>query len=472
MKKRLVTILVLLVVLCGGARYYVSHHAKERFMRFLDAENRQQQLFDFNLSAFEGGWFRGAARVLAHPRKSLDGFVDPIELNETLSFGPVIFPDLRLGWMGMRYTIGLDALLSAEGKDSEFYRSLQKPVTIAYRGRIDFSDRVWEDTRVAPIVSVSKDKSRLEVGPIHVRDRYKMADLTGVWHAEAPRIYMDTHGERNDSLEITQPNLDAAIEEFVGDRIVFGSYRAGASRITIRLPELAGKGPLRTAGSLGLGLHRQSDSEASFAFDLEARALDDATVAAAKGVRRNTLKLRMEHLGIAGLEVLVQMQKRREELTRKMAEAMDRHDDIALQKAILGLQALEGDWLKVYNRLLIPGKTTLHLENDLESGRTNRLVLDLTYTGTPLKGDPMSALIALGAHADRLVEGSFSLTLEKSLAEKLYPNAVLILNSMAAKNLAKLENGVYRLKGEIKGGKIVINGTAYAPQELIMMILM
>jgi len=142
-----------------------------------------------------------------------------------------------------------------------------------------------------------------------------------------------------------------------------------------------------------------------------------------------------------------------------------------MQKTILALQALDDEWVKIYNDLLIPGKTRLILDETLGSDKTSRLKLDLTFTGPKIQGNAMSAMIALMAHMDRLVEGSFELTLEKKLAQRLYPHAVFILDSMVSKNMATLKEGIYHLKGQIKGGKIIINGTKYAPQELVMLIL-
>jgi len=75
-------------------------------------------------------------------------------------------------------------------------------------------------------------------------------------------------------------------------------------------------------------------------------------------------------------------------------------------------------------------------------------------------------------NANRLIDGDFDVSVKKSLLSELYPNAVFIFDSMANKNLATFKDGVYHLKGAIKGGKIIINNTKYNPQELIMMILM
>jgi hypothetical protein len=200
--------------------------------------------------------------------------------------------------------------------------------------------------------------------------------------------------------------------------------------------------------------------------------LNPETAKAWEGLEEAKLRLKVESLGIRGIEKLAAMERERQEVQSELARAVGVKDDIAMQKAILALQALDNGWIDAYNRLLIPGKTRLILDETLKGEKESRLHLDLTFTGQKLPDDPFSAMVALTTGMDRLAEGSFDLHIEAKLLARMAPQGKMILDSMVQKGLASLTEGVYRLKGALTGGKIVINGTRYAPQELIMMILM
>jgi hypothetical protein len=167
------------------------------------------------------------------------------------------------------------------------------------------------------------------------------------------------------------------------------------------------------------------------------------------------------------------MQKERQALQEEIARAMGQGNDPAMQKAILALQVLDDSWIEAYNTLLLPGETRLILDETFTGTREGHLHLDLRFTGKRLpENDPFGAMVALTTGMENLAEGEFSLQIDQMLLKKIAPEAELLLSSMAQKGLASFEKGTYRLQGALQKGKIIIHGTPYAPQDLIMKILL
>ena len=471
MKKSVV--IGLLVVVAGffGWRGYISSHGKEYFREYLDAAQRaQKEMARFELTEYKNGFSGAEATVKVH---FLGGEVsplrNPLKIRSRVEYGPMIFPDFSPAIMRISTEKKLEEMLTREGA-KELGSSLKKPVTISYRGLMDWTHVVHERINVSAIESREGNRTLFEVTPIRIEGSYALSTLAGRWHFETDRVeYRNL--KQGDRLLMTSPAIEAELQSIDPSGLIFGSYKMEAKELLFKAPENGLTRPVRFAGALEMGLKKKTEETAVLTLGLQLDSDDETTLKEWRGIRRVAVKLGMENLGVEGLNKLAQLQKERQAIQQKLTAAVGRKDDVAMQKAILALQALDNRWVELYNTLLIPGKTTLHLEEEIETTKLSRLRVDLRYTGQPLQGNAMSAMISLAANADRLAEGTFDLTLEKALAKKLYPNAVFVLDSMVSKNLATFNEGLYHLKGEIKEGKIIINGTKYAPQELVMMIL-
>jgi len=472
MKKSIVTGLLAVVLVFLGWRSYISSHGKEYFQEYLDAAQRAQKgMARFELVEYKNGFSGAEATVKVHLLDGEDSpLKNPLEIRSRIEYGPVIFSGFDLGLMRIDAKKSLRELLKAE-EAKTLESSIEKPVTISYRAVMDWTHVVHEETRISEITAKEGNRSLVSVAPIRIDGSYELSTLAGRWHFGSEKlVYRDF--ERKDRLTVLAPSIDAQLQSIDPDGLLFGRYRVAAKEIEFVAPGNGVTEPVRFTGALELGLQKKTEESVALELGLNLQSEDEATRKMWEGIRRLSLKLSMENLGLAGLKKLVALQKERQAIQKKLAAAVGRKDDIAMQKAILALQMLDDRWIELYNTLLIPGKTTLHIEEEIQGAKLSRLALDLRYTGRPLQGNAMSAMISLAAHADRLVEGSFDLTLEKALAKKLYPNGIFVLDSMVSKNLATLKEGLYHVKGEIKEGKIIINGTKYAPQELVMMILM
>jgi hypothetical protein len=386
-----------------------------------------------------------------------------------VDYGPFFLSSLSLGLLriesGGSFSHWLD-----EAHRKAFLATVPRDVGYRYLGVMDLFHVMHERIALSKIEAYDPEtKQRLTMEPLEIVSNFVLSSLKGRAEFVSDRLALED-GKSGEKLVVDRPWIAARIQEFREEGPLFGTlgFAADELRLSLKQPRTH---TLRFDGQGELALLKRSETLADLRFSLGLRAMNRTTRQSWEGVRKVSVDLKLQNLGVAGIEAAAKLEREQKKIRQEMLAASRLGDDLAMQKAILALQAFDGRWIEVYNALLLPGKTRLILDERIVTEKESRLRLDLTFTGKKLQGDPMRAFIALAAQTDRLVEGSFDLTLEKALAKKFSPEAALILDSMAEKGLAKLEGGLYRLKGEIRGGKIVINGTRYDPQELALMIL-
>ena len=472
MKKIILWSAGLVVLVFLGWRGYISGHGEEYFRQYLDGSKRLQQgVVRLELKKYLNGF--SSAEALVEARFSgadVSPLRNPLPIESRIDYGPFFFSELRPGLLRITTHKRLAELLTKEGAE-ELRRSLERPVKIDYLGIMDWGHVMHEELLLSSIRVREANMSVATVSPVRIEGTYRLSDLRGHWTLTTPRIEFENPKTR-ESLKIEGLSAEMSIQEIEKEGPIFGRYSLNAQRIRAVFANAGSRERLDFGGSMRIGLEKTTPELATLKLGIALRSEDNATRTLWKGIHSASLDLTLKNLGIEGLRRLSALEKERQAIQERLATAVGDNDDLAMQKAILALQALDKRWIDIYNALLIPQKTTLHLEETIEASQRSRLLLDLRYTGQPLQGDAMTAMISLLAHADRLAEGRFDLTLEKSLAKRLYPNGIFVLDSMVDKNLATLKAGLYHLEGEIKKGKIIINGTKYAPQELMMLILM
>ncbi len=466
-KSVLITIGVLLALYFGG-KAYISSHGKEYFLEYLAAAKKAQKSgVEFELQEYKNSLTGAEATVKIRFAQKVDPFRNPLVIKSRVDYGP--FFGFQPGLIRVEGRKDLAELLTPEGA-KKLQKKLQKPVRIDYSGLMDWTHVMHEEAEISSIEVRDGNRSLLTIAPIEIQGAYALKDLAGRWSFRTEKLeYKDEKSKER--LELKEPSVKAELQAMEPSGLVFGAYRIDVKEATVEAHDKGMAEAMKFSGGLGIGLKRVDPKRAELRLALGLESRSEATAKAWEGIEKIALKLRMKDLGVEGLEKLVALQKEREKIQAELSQAMGVRDDAAMQKAILALQMLDDRWIGIYNTLFVPGKTTLHLEEEIQASKLSRLVLDLRYTGKPLQGNAMSAMISLMANAGNLVEGSFDLTLEQALAKRLYPNAIFVLDSMVSKNMASLKDGVYHLKGELKGGKIVINGTQYAPQELMMLIM-
>ena len=472
MKRWIIGVLLIAGGLFVGGRSFISRHGEAYVKEVLDAYNRARRGgVRLELVSYEGGWNGAEAKVRV--RGERDGaqaavWRTPLILKFRVDYGPLL-----AGWHPGLIRLRNESRLSRWMRPDiarSFLRRVPGDITCRYDGRMDWWHTMHETIRLSRIdVNDPKRGERFIVEPPEIRDDFALASLRGRAELSAREItLLDT--EKGERLEVLTPRLRAVIDEFNATGPIFGSLAFSVGEVRALLK---GKHPgtLRFDGGGEVSLRRQSPKLATLELAFRGRALDPRACMAWDGLSSVRLQLRVSALGISGIEKLAAMQKERLAVQQELTRALGIRDDVAMQRAILALQALDDRWIDVYNTLLISGKTRLQLDEVLKGEKESRLHLDLTFTGGTLPSDPFRAMVDLTTGMDRLAAGNFDLRIDAKLLARLSPEGKLILDSMARKGLATLKEGVYHLKGSIEKGKIVINGTRYAPQELIMMIL-
>ena len=200
---------------------------------------------------------------------------------------------------------------------------------------------------------------------------------------------------------------------------------------------------------------------------LKSTALDINTIAQARGIKSVEFNLDLANAQTDGLVDFLKLSQKLEATQAKIQKAQEANDDIALQKAIFELNSLSSiESVKIYNKIFIKDKTKLKLDLKLIGDRTSFVKLDLLYKAKPISGNIEGAIIELAAQNLAIANGTFEVKLDSQLVSSINPLATLILDMLKTKGLVSVKNGIYHLKGELKDGKIVINGKAYTLQEL------
>jgi hypothetical protein len=460
------------LVLFLGARSYISKRGERYFREVLEAYNRAQQgASTLELASYEGGWSGAEATVrLRISGSAATLFENPVLLKFRIDYGPLFPAELETGLIRVESRGAISSWLKASRREG-FLRTVPGDLRYRYLGVMDWWHVMHEKIDLPKIeVSEEKRKVRWNLEALRIRSDYRLETLQGRAAFTGKRLTVEDR-ERKDSLVLREPRLGMEIREFDPRGPVFGALSLSAGEIRLHAAHPA-TSELRFSASAEGELRRRDAETADLRIGIALRTEEEKTREAWNGLKAVQATLRLESLGIEGIRKAMEMQRERRRLREEMALAVGRGDDVAMQKAILALQALDTDWIDAYNSLLIRGKSRVLFDAVLDGEKRSRIRLDLRFTGQKLPADdPFGAMVALTTGLDRIAEGSFDLTLERKQLRTLHPEAALVLDAMAEKGLAKLEGGIYRLKGELRDGKIVINGTRYAPQELIMMIL-
>lgn len=472
MRKKILTGLLLLLGMYLAARSVISHRGEGYFREVLSSYERAYGGdVRFELERYRGGWSGAEATVRIRVPEYIGGtpFRNPLRLTMRVDYGPLFFPDCSLGLLRIRNEGRFSHWLDETAR-REFLARVPGDLHYRYLGRLDWFHVMHERIGLGKLEAYdSRERMRWTMGPLRIVSDYLLSTLRGRAEFSTPVVRV-TNGNRNERLELIRPRLGFRIDDFSVRGPFYGAMEFSSEKIRAFLKGTRPR-DLRFGASGTLALQRRTQALADLSLGMKGRALNAGTRTEWAGLREASLRVEIRGLGIRGLEKLAALRREQERLQREMRLAVGAGNDPAMQKAILALQALDDRWIEIYNSLLIPGTTRLHLEERLLGNRESRLKLDFTFTGRKLRGNPVSAFIALAAHADRLAEGSFDLALERELARKLAPEMAMVLDAMVEKGLANLKEGVYRLKGEYRDGKVIINGTRYDPEELALMIL-
>lgn len=202
-------------------------------------------------------------------------------------------------------------------------------------------------------------------------------------------------------------------------------------------------------------------------YSMSAKALDANTIALTKGIKASKFDFEIDNSKIEGMLDLVKLSQEIQKVQDAMYSAKS---EVERQKAIIEYTNLTTTKLvPIYNKILIKDKTRVKLNLELDSDKKSFVKADLLYKADPVQDNMQSAMITLAAQNLAVADGIIEIQIDKDTATAINPLAIIGLDMLKVKGFADEKNGIYHLKAELKGGKVIIKGKAYTLQELSKM---
>jgi len=388
----------------------------------------------------------------------------PIKIN--VDEGPLITsPNFTFGTAGLvaKGSV-LDILNPKLTKDIE--KNLKSKPEFNYEGKVSFSNELESKLVIQPFIIDDKDVN-IKTSKIIDTSSYNLDTFTGKESIKIDEVVLKPKKEEG-ILKLSGVSINTnAPQEPIEDFMLFVK-----SSFEIKNLEFSAKGKNRQGIHTKLYVKFNGDTLRvdkdllDFKLGYDIKAQDVQTIALAKGVKETTLNLEFKNLGISGFIDLIKLNKQMQKANEELLEASQKGDDVAMQKAILKTGEFANKIVPIWNKTFIANKSKLLLDLELKSDKTSYVKLDFLYKGKPLSGNAQSALISLMAQQLAIFDGKFDIALDSSLASSINPFALMGLDLLKAKGFVTVKDGIYYLKGELKGGKIILNGKAYTLPEL------
>jgi len=474
MKRNFLKILLTLVAIYAVALVYISKNAKSAYKSYIESENRLSNSIKFKLSSFKGSLFGADTTITGEiddpllKKKWSEIFKLPITMDIPIKYGPIIpINPPAIGVAGSSGKMDISKFVR-DDKIDEFKSIFPNSILIKYRTLIGFDGYAKEhyDISHIKVVDNQTDES-IEISPSTISRYYNISTLKGVNRVAIPTI--DMKSNKGDTIvKLSDTKIDLNIDSIDTKGLLFAKQIVSIKRVLLKIDNQ----DIDFSVKNSISLEKESSDFASLDIQSSAKSLNKNVQIISKGINSFSSNIKVSGLGIKGLHRLIDMQKKRIELQKQMVKSVANNDSVGLNSALIALNELDNSIVAILNDIIKKDKTKLSIKEIIDTDRRSKIDIDLVYRGEPLVGDPLNALVTLSTKLDRLFEGSFDMELDKNLIHKLYPAAEVILNSMVSKGMAKLDNGLYKVKFKLKDGKVIINNTKYAPEELIMLILM
>ena len=380
--------------------------------------------------------------------------------------GPLITtPSFAFGKAGLKASGDALAIFSKELL-SNVDKSLKKHPKYSYEGKVSFGGELSSKTIIDGI-TINNGETELKTSNFTINNSMDIDSCIGKMDISIPNVDIE---DKKAKANFKAKGVELISE--ITDKPVDGIALFGATNIKVKelsFKDRVGQKAVDAKFSLDIDTVSQkvNDKYMNVAFKLKSEALNTNTIALAQGIKKTELDIELKNSQIDGILDLVKLSKELEKVQDDLEQARIKNDDIALQKALLKMNELTSvNTVAIYNKVMIKDKTRLKLDFSLEGEKRNFAKVDLLYKASPISGNIQSAMIELAAQNIAVADGTFEVQLDSTMATAVNPFAMLALDMLKAKGFATVKNGVYHLKGELKGGKIVINGKAYTLQEL------
>ncbi len=364
--------------------------------------------------------------------------------------------------------------LSAKGSVFDFFKpevvkelkkSIKQDGSYRYSGTISFGDEFKEEMHVDPM-SLQDANFSIAVSELLLKSTTDLETLKGDGSITL-NSFSIKDGKEKSALSLYGLSITNIItEKPIENLLLFGKTSMHIDRI-----ELNATTPRKIAAKLVVDADSEVKRVNSIFLDANAKvafkALDAETIMLLAGFKSGKFEFVLKNLGIQGVLEMIKLSKKMQKINNKMMQESKSGNDIEIQKAIIESNELMNQLIPVINHMFIKEKTKLVFDWQMQSEKLNYIKFDFTYMGEPLQGSNLQgAMISLMAQQLTLLDGSFDIALERDLIEKINPLSILFLDMLKQKGFITEKNSIYHLKGELKGGKIVINGKAYTIEEL------
>jgi len=380
--------------------------------------------------------------------------------------GPLITsPSFSFGKAGLKASGDILDFLSKDAA-SDLKQKVKKPIKYSYQGKVSFSEKLESKTKIDGLY-IDDDENTFSTSLIEINSNMDIKTCMGKSVIDIDSLNVKPKKEEG-LFEVKRLKVSTEVtQKPIKNIALFADTKIIAEEITFKAKEGDKKINTKFSLSIDSAVKKVDDKHLNMTLNLDTKALNAPTIALAKGIKEYKLNFAIENAGTDGVLELIELGKKINKAQEQMAEASQKGDDVAMQKAILAINELTNSKaVSIYNKMMIKDKTKIKLNNKFLGDKESFIKLDLTYKAEPVSGNLQSAMITLAAQNLAVVDGTFEVKLDSSLASTLYPMSTLVLDMLKQKGFATMENGIYHLKGELKGGKVIINGKAYTIQEL------
>ncbi len=366
--------------------------------------------------------------------------------------------------------------LSAKGSFFDFFapeavadinKSLKEKIKYNYEGIVSFGGELKEKFSIAPIDNITDRDVTFSSSGLKVKSTTDLETLKGTTTIELEHL---TVNDKSTNGEATLKDLkveNRITEKPIDSILLFGNTSFKVKEFNFKAHNVNKPINAKITLNMGSSIKKVDKEFLNGEFNLELKALDAKTIALLQGVQSSKLNILFKNFGTQGLLEFLKLSKELQEINAKMAAASKSGNDIELQKAIIESTDMANSLVPIVNKLLIKDKSGFKIDWQLHSTKESFVKIDLLYKGEPLSGNNMqSAFISLMAQQLTLVDGNFDIALERSLIVKMNPLSILFLDMLKQKGFISVKDSVYRVKGALKGGKIILKGKAYTIEEL------
>ncbi len=348
---------------------------------------------------------------------------------------------------------------------AEMKKNLKQDIAYNYSGIVSFGGEFSEEMTIDPVDAKDANLT-IESTKVLIKSQTDIETLKGSGEMSLEKLLIEDKSQKQMLLLHGVKFTNTITDEPVDGVVLFGKTGFHIDEIEINATT-----PKRVEAKLSLDIDSELKRVSNIFLDASSvisyKALDAQTIVLFEGIKSGKLEFALKNLGIQGVLEMIKLSKKMQKINNKMMQASKSGNDIEIQKAIIESNELMNQFIPVFNHTLVKDKSKLVLDWLMQSDKQNYIKADFLYKGEPLQGSNLQgAMISLMAQQLTLLDGSFDIALERDLIVKINPLSILFVDMLKQKGFITEKDSVYRLKGELKGGKVILNGKAYTIEEL------